>query len=57
MPRHAASEITGWTESPPSTPRAGRSFVRHDPDEPPVRGHPGQGTHDERWSFLQHLLG
>jgi Zn-finger nucleic acid-binding protein len=53
----AASEIPGQTASPPPpAPRLDRPFGKHDSDEYPVYGHPGQGKHHKRRSFLHDLF-
>ena len=53
----AASEFSGRTASPPqAAPRLDRPFGKHDSDEYPAYGHPGQGKHYKRKSFLHDLF-
>jgi uncharacterized protein len=51
-----AAELGGSAGMMREEPRTKRSFDRHDSDEYPVHGHPGQGTHRKRRSFLDDLF-
>src|SRR3712207_3362154 len=51
-----ATELGGRAGSLPGDRRPERSYERHDSDEYPAYGHPGQGTHRRRRSFLDDLF-
>lgn len=51
-----AAELGGRAGSLPGDRRPERSYERHDSDEYPAYGHPGQGTHRRRRSFLDDIF-
>jgi uncharacterized protein len=52
----AASEMPGRAGSSPAAPGQQRGFERHDSDEYPAYGQPGQGKYRKRKSFLHDLF-